>query len=91
MNLTEKMGQKPDMKEFFLALLGFELKAFAKKLLYYLSHAHRPFCFCYFSYRVSHLFCPGLVLDCDPPFYIPCIAGMASTYHDTQFYWLMWG
>jgi hypothetical protein len=52
----------------FLAALVFELRAsylLVKHLTHTSSHASSPFCFSYFSERVSH-FCPGLVSDSYP-------------------------
>jgi hypothetical protein len=71
---------------FFFTILGFELRAL--HLLGRCSITPNPFCFIYFSSRVS-CFCPGLVSDHDPPTYgLPCLG--LRTCITTLFYLLKW-
>jgi hypothetical protein len=51
-NIPEKNKNTGSYVVFHLAGLGFEL---ARKALYHLTHHTSPFCFRYFSNRVSHL------------------------------------
>jgi hypothetical protein len=58
--------------------------AFARQTFYHLSHAPSPFCFSYFSDRVSH-FCPGPAWA---TFYlcfcVSCVPGIKGTHHHAQ-------
>jgi hypothetical protein len=69
---------------FLLVVLGFELRA-----LHLLGRCSTsvtsptPFCFSYFSDRVL-CFLPGPTLDCNPPTYASCAAGITGMGHCTK-------
>jgi hypothetical protein len=69
----------------FFVVLGFEFRAscFARQVLYHLSHTRSPFCFVYFSDKVTH-FCLGLASDFDPPPIASHMAGMTDVHHFAQ-------
>jgi hypothetical protein len=54
----------------------------SRQVPYHLNHAPSPFCFNYFSNRVS-LFCQGLTLNHDSSTYASYIAEIIDMYHYT--------
>jgi hypothetical protein len=61
--------------------------ALERQVLYHCSHAHGPFCFSYFSGRVSN-FLPRTDLDYDPFTYVSQVVGITGMHHHA---WLVCG
>jgi hypothetical protein len=64
-------------------VLGFELRALARQVLYYLNHIFSPVCFSYFSNSVQH-FCVRSASDWNPPTNASCIARTTGVHHHAQ-------